>query len=487
MHNKSDFLMGCSKSKSRPGSTTSSLDSTPLPQPYSDIRFKYDFLKTIGCGNYGTVRLARLKNRPDELVAVKTMMKEKVSISQEMLEREMQILFSLDHPNIIRLLEVFEDAKYVHLVTEHCSGGELFERIVAMGRYSEGEAARLMHKILLAVNNLHHNNICHRDLKPENFMFQDKTPTAELKLIDFGLAKYFDGRTELESLVGTPNYLAPEVLRRVYGLKCDLWSVGVMMYVMLSGKLPFEGDTLQETFERIAIGEYSLNGEVWRNISPHAIDLLNNLLVLDPEQRLTADQALTHVWFTQSFATVTQTIAHEVLDSFKNYRVKSKFQSEAYNIIVKYLDVSQIKDLKEAFMSLDSEKNGYLSAEEVQQGLISAGYTIAANEIREIMMNVNFRKDGRINYSEFLAATLESRALLDDDAIWNAFNALDVDRSGFITESNVKAALRRAGRRMSHCEIGDMMREVGAGQRGIDYDQFKQLVRQDTTYVSTTM
>jgi calcium-dependent protein kinase len=260
-----------------------------------------------------------------------------------------------------------------------------------------------------------------------------------------------------------------------------------MMYVMLSGQLPFEGDTLHEIFESIAVGTYSLTGEVWRNISPHAIDLLSKLLVLDPEQRLTAEQALSHVWFTHSFANVTLTITREVMDSFKNYRVKSKFQSEAYQIMVKYLDVRQVKDLKAAFMSLDREKNGHLSVEEVQQGLISAGYAVAANEIREIMRNVDFRKDGRINYSEFLAATLESRALLDDDAIWNAFNTFDVDKSGLITEANVKEALRRAGRRMSHCEIREMMREVGAGPVGINYVQFKQLVRQDTTSVSTIM
>lgn len=480
--------MGCSKSKPKHTSTPHSLDSSPLSHPCRDIRFKYDFLKTIGCGNYGTVRLACLKNRPEELVAVKTMMKEKVSTSQEMLETEIQILFSLDHPNIIRLLEVFEDAKYVHLVTEYCSGGELFDRIVAMGRYSEHEAARLLRKILLAVNNLHHNKVCHRDLKPENFMFEDKSATAELKLIDFGLSKFFNkfGNAEMRSLVGTPNYVAPEVLRKVYGPKCDIWSAGVIMYTMLSGQLPFAADTLPETYELIALGKYCLAAEVWRNVSPMATDLLQKLLVVDPEQRFSADEALAHPWFTQSFPNVTLTITRKVLDSFKNYRVRSKFLSEVYHILVKYLDVNQIKDLKEAFMSLDREENGFLSVEEVQQGLVSTGFPMAAHEIEEIIRNVDFKKDGRINYSEFLAATLESRVLLDDDAVWAAFNAFDVDHSGCITESNVKEALRRTGRRMSHCEVGAMMREVGASRSGINYDQFKQLVRQETTHLSTS-
>ena len=473
--------MGCTKSKEKEIlSQTTALP--PGPQLHNDIRFKYEFVKIIGRGHYGTVRLAHLKSRPEEMVAIKTMTKKKVATSTEALQREIRILFALDHPNIIRLHEVFEDDKYMHLVTEYCSGGELLDHLVSMGRYSEHDAARLLHKILLAVNNLHQNNVCHRDLKPENFMFENTDPRAELKLIDFGLAhKFFNkaGSSELKSFVGTPDYVAPEVLQGGYGPKCDLWSVGVILYVMLSGKLPFAGNSVNEIYARILSGEFTTNTDVWRNINPWAIDLLLKLLVVNPQKRLSAEEALEHEWFVQSPISPL-VISRDILESLKRYRTRSKFQSEAHAIIVKCLNICQIKDMKETFMALDREKNGFLKFQELEQGLLIAGYQLAAHEIEEILQNADFKRDGRINYSEFLAATLESRALLDDDVMWSAFNKFDVDNTGFITESNLKQALQRAGRQVSNSHISDMMKEVGADEEGINYETFKKLVRQDS-------
>ena len=414
-------------------------------------------------------------------MAVKTMVKKKAALSSEALNREIRILFVLDHPNIIRLHEVFEDDKYMHLVTEYCSGGELLDHIISMGRYSEHEAARLLHKILLAVNNLHQNNICHRDLKPDNFMFETTERRAELKLIDFGLAHKFFNKSstaELRSFVGTPDYVAPEVLQGGYGPKCDLWSVGVILYVLLCGKLPFAANSVNEVYARILSGEFATNTDLWTNISPLAVDLVVKLLVLDPNKRISAETALEHEWFTQS-PTSPLTISRDILESLKKYRVKSKIQSEAHAIIVKCLNINQIKDMKETFMALDREKNGFLSFQEVEQGLLAAGYPMAAHEIEEILRHADFKKDGRINYSEFLAATLESRALLDDDVIWSVFNRFDVDSTGVITEANLKEALQRAGRQVSQSNIHDMMAEVGAEEQGLNYEAFKKLVKHD--------
>ena len=472
--------MGCLQPKSKEAPAAS------LPaalQVHSEIRFKYNFLKVIGRGHYGTVRLASLKSRPDALVAVKTMMKKKATTTEDILNREIRILFALDHPNIIRLHEVFEDSKYVHLVTEYCSGGELLDHLVAMGRYSEHQAAHFLHKILLAVNNLHLNNICHRDLKPDNFMFEDTTATAELKLIDFGLAhKFFSksGHADMGSFVGTPDYVAPEVLQGRYGHKCDMWSVGVIMYVMLSGQLPFSASSVNAVYARILSGDFSTQSEVWGSISQQAINLLQKLLVVDPSKRLSAEEALNHCWFTQS-PTSPLAVCPNILDSLKKYRVRSKFQTEAYAVIVKCLNVAQISDIKETFMALDRGKNGFLSFDEIEEGLTSAGYTVAAHEIDEIIRNADFKKDGRINYSEFLAATLESRAVLDDDVMWSAFNTFDVDSTGFITKANLTEALQRAGRQVSDSHIADIMTEAGAGVEGIDYEAFKRLVKEEVS------
>lgn len=453
------------------------------PQLHSEIRFKYDFLKVIGRGHYGTVRLACLKSRPEALVAVKTMMKQKATAPEDALNREIRILFALDHPNIIRLREVFEDSKYVHMVTEYCSGGELLDHLVAIGRYSEHQAAHFLRKILLAVNNLHLNKICHRDLKPDNFMFEDTSATAELKLIDFGLAhKFFNksGHSELGSFVGTPDYVAPEVLQGRYGHKCDMWSIGVIMYVMLSGQLPFAGNSVNAVYARILSGVYSTESELWASISQPALNLLQKLLVVDPSKRLSAEEALNHCWFTQS-PTSPLTACPNVMAFLKKYRVRSKFQSEAYAVIVKCLNLAQISSIKETFMALDREQNGFLSFDEIEEGLIRAGYTVAAHEIDEIIRNADFKKDGRINYSEFLAATLESRAVLDDDVMWSAFNTFDVDSTGFITKANLKEALQRAGRQVSDSHVAEIMQEAGASEEGIDYDAFKKLVKEEAS------
>ena len=357
------------------------------------------------------------------------------------------------------------------------------DHLVAMGRYSEHQAAHFLHKILLAVNNLHLNNICHRDLKPDNFMFEDTTATAELKLIDFGLAhKFFSksGHADMSSFVGTPDYVAPEVLQGRYGHKCDMWSVGVIMYVMLSGQLPFSASSVNAVFARILSGDFSTQSEVWGSISQQAINLLQKMLVVDPNKRLSAEEALNHCWFTQS-PTSPLAVCPNILDSLKKYRVRSKFQTEAYAVIVKCLNVAQISDIKETFMALDREKNGFLSFDEIEEGLTSAGYTVAAHEIDEIIRNADFKKDGRINYSEFLAATLESRAVLDDDVMWSAFNTFDVDSTGFITKANLTEALQRAGRQVSDSHIADIMTEAGAGVEGIDYEAFKRLVKKEVS------
>lgn len=158
------------------------------------------------------------------------------------LKYEIEILSTIDHPNIIKLYDVYEDNKYIHLVFEYCSGGDLFDEIASRGHYSENEAAGLIWKMLLSINHLHSVGICHRDIKPENFLFDSKLSTKELKLIDFGLSSKFGEKNQhFKSVVGTPYYIAPEVIRGNYTKSCDIWSVGVILYLLLSGTLPFPG------------------------------------------------------------------------------------------------------------------------------------------------------------------------------------------------------------------------------------------------------
>ena len=221
-----------------------------------DVRTDFKMGKIIGSGHFGTVRLAvSRKGGEGTTYAIKTIKKTKIQRDEDALKREVRLMVTLDHPNIVNLYDLYEDVKYYHLIMEYCSGGELFERIIQIGRYTEERAAQLMKQIISAVKFLHDNNIAHRDLKPENFLFETTENRSILKLIDFGLSNKFSskrGKAEkMETIVGTPYYVAPEVLKGSYGPLCDMWSIGVIMFILLSGKYPFVGTTENEIFKKI--------------------------------------------------------------------------------------------------------------------------------------------------------------------------------------------------------------------------------------------
>jgi calcium-dependent protein kinase len=221
------------------------------------IRESYDFIRVLGCGKFGVVREGvKLSSSGRGIsVAIKSIPKKILKGDLSLFLRELQCLHLLDHPNIIKIYETFEDEKYFHLVMELCTGGDLLERILERGFYSEPEAAEIMRKLLLAVNHMHNSYISHRDLKPENVLYA----MDEVKLGDFGISNKFGDSDELQmsSVVGTPHYVAPEVLSGRYGKECDLWSLGVILYVMLSGKMPFDGEDVKDVLELIMRAKFS--------------------------------------------------------------------------------------------------------------------------------------------------------------------------------------------------------------------------------------
>jgi calcium-dependent protein kinase len=221
------------------------------------IRESYDFLRVLGYGKFGVVREGVQLSASSRgiSVAIKSIPKKKLKGDLSLFMRELQFLHLLDHPNIIKVYETFEDEKYFHLVMELCTGGDLLERILERGFYSEPEAAEIMRKLLLAVNHMHNSYISHRDLKPENILYAKD----EIKLGDFGISNKFGdaGEMKMTSVVGTPHYVAPEVLSGRYGKECDVWSLGVIMYVLLSGKMPFDAEDVKEVLEQIMRAEFS--------------------------------------------------------------------------------------------------------------------------------------------------------------------------------------------------------------------------------------
>lgn len=318
-------------------------------ETYSDIHSHYKFLRIIGHGQFGVVRVAVNKLNPGgQQFAIKTIPKSKLNGDLKMMLRELDILQSADHPNIIRLYETYEDSLYLHLVMELCSGGNILEHIAEQGSYSEAIAAEVMSKICVAVNHLHQLYICHRDIKPDNCLYLSSEPGAELKLVDFGLSVKFgeDKVKKMYSLVGTPYYMAPEVLRGDYDKECDIWSLGVILYLMLSGHQPFASSSIQELFPKVMSANYSFLGEEWDEISPSAKDLISKLIVVEPNKRLTIQEMLKHDWFRQQRLTASRPVPVRILESLKRKCALKQFHRESMKVILKYLSIEEIGELQ---------------------------------------------------------------------------------------------------------------------------------------------
>jgi len=276
-------------------------------QKQTKITDKYIVLpKICGYGVAGNVRKC-IHRETLRTHAVKTIDKSKAK-RLDRIQREVAFLSQVDHPSIIHTCEIFEDKKNVHIVTEMCYGGELFDKIVdnaEKGRQclSEDETVTIIHSLLEAVSYLHKNDICHRDIKPENILFEKKGDVASIRLIDFGLSiRHRSGQKPLSSMVGTSYYMAPQVLEGSYDKSCDIWSIGVMTYVMLTGRPPFNGPNDDAIFNKIKAAELDFNSPVWDEISEAAKDFIRCLVKTDPLARWNAEMALQHSWLRDSLS-----------------------------------------------------------------------------------------------------------------------------------------------------------------------------------------
>jgi len=245
-----------------------------------------------------------------------------------LLEREIDIMQKLQHPNIIQLVEVIDTPDTLFLVLEFASGGELFDAIVNKGSYSENEAARIIRQILEAIAYVHNHGIAHRDLKPENLLLSNEPGQADfIKIADFGLSKDF-GAEQMATSCGTPDYVAPEVLSgEVYDSAVDIWSIGVITYVLLCGFPPFYGETQKDLFENILKGNYDFPDPEWSGVSEDAKNFIRKMLVVNSEKRYNAEQCLKDKWL-QEFSQPTRKDLKRVetfsVAKFKEYTQKYK-------------------------------------------------------------------------------------------------------------------------------------------------------------------
>ncbi|KAN0016207.1 hypothetical protein ACTFIV_010073 [Dictyostelium citrinum] len=263
----------------------------------TDVGKLYEFKDELGRGAFSIVYLGEHKQTKQQY-AIKVINKSELGKDYEKnLKMEVDILKKVNHPNIIALKELFDTPEKLYLVMELVTGGELFDKIVEKGSYSEADAANLVKKIVSAVGYLHGLNIVHRDLKPENLLLKSKDNHLEVAIADFGLSKIIGQTLVMQTACGTPSYVAPEVLNATgYDKEVDMWSIGVITYILLCGFPPFYGDTVPEIFEQIMEANYEFPEEYWGGISKEAKDFIGKLLVVDVSKRLNAANALNHPW-----------------------------------------------------------------------------------------------------------------------------------------------------------------------------------------------
>ena len=432
---------------------------------WSDIRKVYKFGQVIGGGTFGSVRVAyRREDSKKKLVAVKSISKKHMSQNEiEALIKEVEIISSLDHVNIIDFKETYQDSQYFHIVMELCTGKELFDKLIENGNLTEKTVCRIIYKILKAILYCHTVGVIHRDIKAENIIFENDQEDSEIKIIDFGLSSKYNPKQKMKSILGTPYYVAPEVLQGEYDDKCDVWSIGVLTYVLLTGSPPFKGKTDFEIFNSIVSNEVSFPEEKFKKVSIEAVSFISECLEKNPKLRPNAVTALKHKWFDglkkETFDTAR--LSRKVLENMRLLTTPSKFKKLVLAFMVNLCTAEESKKLKEMFEAIDTNNEGFIDVEELTAAFKSVKIDLSEEKVQEILDNVDILENGKINYTEFLMATIDLKTKEGRHRIEEAFNYLDVDGSGCITVDDLQSAFLRAGKQILNPEeLEKMMSEV---------------------------
>ncbi|KAL0015912.1 hypothetical protein SO802_002981 [Lithocarpus litseifolius] len=450
-----------------------------LGRRMEDVRSSYTFGRELGRGQFGVTYLVTHKDTGEKF-ACKSIAARKL-INQDDIEdvrREVQIMHHLTgHRNIVELKGAYEDRHSVNLVMELCAGGELFDRIIAKGHYSERAAAGLCRQIVTVVHNCHSMGVMHRDLKPENFLLLSKDEDSPLKATDFGLSVFFKPGNVFKDLVGSAYYVAPEVLRRNYGTEADIWSAGVILYILLSGVPPFWGENEQGIFDAILRGHIDFSSDPWPSVSSSAKDLVKRMLRADPKERLSAVEVLNHPWMRVDGDASDKPLDIAVLTRMKQFRAMNKLKKVALKVIAENLSEEEIMGLKEMFKSMDTDSSGTITYEELKAGIPKLGSKLSESEVKQLMEAADVDGNGTIDYLEFITATMHMNRVEKEEHLYKAFEYFDKDRSGYITMEELESALKKYNMG-DEKTIKEIIAEVDTDNDGrINYDEFVAMMR----------
>ena len=503
--------MGCCSSKANQGGSKATAQGAradpkpraPLPPVKSEPRSleikagqfvqllkepiyrQYTIVKQLGSGSFGKVYLAEHK-ATHEKRAIKELEKSLVDVGPEQSKffSEVEILSKLDHPNILKVYELFEDTRRYYMVTEACEKGELFDYLVQSQRLTEHVAAHVMYQLFSAVCFCHEKGIAHRDLKPENLLIDSIASNGEvfIKVIDFGTSTLFNKEKKMSARLGTPYYIAPEVLNMEYDEKCDLWSCGVILYILLSGSPPFGGNSDQEIMNSIRVGKFGFPNSVWAHVSEDAKALISRLLKMNPVERPSAKECLKDPWLVRYHAKSLSNLTPNQgsLDNLRGFHTGEHLKQAFMSFIVaQLLSKDQTAALRREFQTMDSDGDGRLSREELLLGYSRHMPEEQAIEVVNHVMNtVDTDGSGFIEYSEFITAAINHDTLLSKNNLEAAFNACDRDHSGSLSKAELKEML--GGGKVENEQIwAKLIEEADANGDGeIDLKEFTNLMLQ---------
>lgn len=490
--------MGCLNStpgdgeKSEIRRTTIKINEGRKGQGVHELKKNYHIdtkTRVLGTGAFG--RVFHTHNRYDNnfQVAIKVLDKQKLRENIDCIMEEVAILNKLDHPNIVKYFETYDDSKYIYLVMEYIKGSQLFEMITKQENqtFNERQAGIYMKSLFQAINHCHAQGIIHRDIKPENIMITD---TGSVRLIDFGLSKA--SKKNLKTIAGTPYYMAPEVLEGNYGTKADIWSLGVLLYTLVSGYLPFQGTSSADVFRKIKEADYHFNHPEFATVSQECKDLIKHLLVINEKKRLTGHQALQHAWFVKLGLDKSQSgncksdlkvaINDDVIKRLQAFRGVSHFKRAAMNLLIKTASEEEVRELRDQFMEIDKDGTGLIKVSELRDLLKSKQINMTDDEIKKLVQEMDYQQNGMINYSEFLSATINVKTFLNDQRLLAVFNQFDTDNSNKITEENIYLAMQKLGQEISKDEIHEMMLKHDQTKDGmLSFEEFKSIfINKDT-------
>jgi calcium-dependent protein kinase len=450
-----------------------------------NIEEKYMVDRELGRGEFGVTYLC-IDRSSRELLACKSISKRKLrtAIDVDDVRREVAIMKHLpQNSSIVTLREACEDENAVHLVMELCEGGELFDRIVARGHYTERAAAAVTRTIVEVVQLCHKHGVIHRDLKPENFLFANKKENSPLKAIDFGLSIFFKPGEKFSEIVGSPYYMAPEVLKRNYGPEIDIWSAGVILYILLCGVPPFWAESEQGVAQAILRGLIDFKREPWPSVSEGAKSLVRQMLEPDPKLRLTAKQVLEHPWILNAKKAPNVPLGDVVKTRLKQFSMMNRFKRKALRVIAEFLSNEEVEDIRDMFNKIDTDSDGIVTIEELKIGLQNFNSQLAESEVQLLIEAIDTNGKGTLDYGEFVAISLHLKRMANDEHLHKAFSYFDKNGNGYIQPDELRDALMEDGTDDCTDVANDIFQEVDTDKDGkISYEEFVAMMKTGTDW-----